>query len=62
VVCDFGDNNTFSFTMGDNTSFNFCTDSGGTVTPDNSVISQPTDSNNRTTTNNVNPTPTPGST
>jgi hypothetical protein len=58
VFCNFGDGNTFSFVLGDNASLDFCTEGGGTVSPDNSVISQPTDSNNRNTTV-VNPTPLP---
>ena len=61
VFCNFGDNNSFTFNLGDNAALDFCTEGGGTVQPDNSTISQPTNSNNRTT-NIVNPTPTPGST
>jgi hypothetical protein len=58
LVCDLGNNNSFTFTVGDNASLNFCTVGGGTVKPDNSTVNEPTNSNNRTT--NVNPTPTPG--
>jgi hypothetical protein len=61
VFCNFGDGNSFTFNLGDNASLDFCTEGGGTVTPDNSVISQPTDSNNRNTTV-INPTPTPTAT
>lgn len=59
VICDFGDSNTFSFVVGDNSSLDFCTLGGGVVKPDQSTVNEPTNSNNKTTTNVV-ATPTPG--
>jgi hypothetical protein len=59
VLCDFGDGNTFNFTLGDNAALDFCTEGGGVVTPDNSTNT--TDSGNRTSVNGATPTPTPSS-
>ena len=57
LACSFGDNNSFTFNVGDNSSLAVCTDEGGTVKPDNSSIDE--HPNNSTTI--VNPTPTPTS-